>query len=741
MFINKIKQNFAGFAAVAIAFAGFSAMAPATASTAALADPTNMAFTGVKQLTVSGGSATGSITQTNAGRGLLSATFTVDQATADTLVGASINGSLTLTGPNGVVNLGNEGFFSQHLIYALGNTVVGQGPIGSAQAMVWPAGTNHASTNVLISAYINRDSFSFAPGSYTLSATLTKNGVAQTLGSGISLASASIEYRVAGRALSAVDATYSWNSGYVCVDMAQVVAGDVLTVEQLQNATASTGGSIDWYRGGSTMGFAYGNNRAVTSADVTAGNLAMRLYASVGTQGQALSMDVNIKKANGTDVSVSCAPSAGPSAAPTAAATGSSVTVTYTANGYTNFACALFDSNNALVSSTYTTSTSSTTCNPYTSTSGTYTAKYAYSNYGIPSAWSPASSSFTVTVGGGQGSPSQPCPSAMTSIHSTQANLTTTNSYSVYLNNDTTQTGCLTNQIAGGGVRTTLNGAVVGTPFFSPQVSFLISSTPRTLATLLANPSLSSFTITDGAVYTVSYYRNLTAAPTANDVPFASYSMTLYPSGSPAPQQQVQNNSAPTVPTNVPLIAPIAVPATGLTPGGSLTLSGANMAKVTEVKIGGTVAKTVASASGVAIDVPKDLKPGAYDLLITTPTGSTQFVGAIKVADPVVVAAKDAQAKAAASIAYRAPVDFTVGKTVTAAQAAAAKSFAAQYRNAKTAVCVAIPASKSTVAAAAAAAAKVCDGFKASIPGIKTSVVVSAPSGDKINRVSAEIQG
>jgi hypothetical protein len=208
-----------------------------------------------------------------------------------------------------------------------------------------------------------------------------------------------------------------------------------------------------------------------------------------------------------------------------------------------------------------------------------------------------------------------------------------------------------------------------------------------------------------------------------------------------APQQQVQNNSAPTPPTTVPLVAPIAVPATGFTPGGSLTLSGANMAKVTEVKIGGTVAKTVASATGVAIDVPKDLKPGAYDLLITTPTGSTQFVGAIKVADPVVVAAKAEQAKAAASIAYRAPVDFTVGKTVTAAQAAAAKSFAAQYRNAKTAVCVAIPASKSTVAAAAAAAAKVCDGFKASIPGIKTSVVVGAPSGDKINRVSAEIQG
>ena len=228
-----------------------------------------------------------------------------------------------------------------------------------------------------------------------------------------------------------------------------------------------------------------------------------------------------------------------------------------------------------------------------------------------------------------------------------------------------------------------------------------------------------------------------------SDSPFYAVSAlsTAVSANGAAPQQQVQNNSTPTVPTTVPLVAPIAVPATGFTPGGSLTLSGANMAKITEVKIGGTVAKTVASASGVAIDVPKDLAPGAYDLLITTPTGSTQFVGAIKVADPVVVAAKAAQAKAAASIAYRAPVDFTVGKTVTAAQAAAAKAFAAQYRNAKTALCLAIPASKSTVAAATAAAAKVCAGFKASIPGIKTSVVVTAPSGDKVNRVSAEIQG
>ena len=107
----------------------------------------------------------------------------------------------------------------------------------------------------------------------------------------------------------------------------------------------------------------------------------------------------------------------------------------------------------------------------------------------------------------------------------------------------------------------------------------------------------------------------------------------------------------------------------------------------------------------------------------------------------MVVAAKQAVAKAAASIAYRAPVDLTVGKAVSAAQASQVKALASQYRGAKSAVCVAIPARKATAAAAVAAAAKVCATIKASIPGIATSVVLGAPSGEAVNRVSSEIQG
>ena len=208
-----------------------------------------------------------------------------------------------------------------------------------------------------------------------------------------------------------------------------------------------------------------------------------------------------------------------------------------------------------------------------------------------------------------------------------------------------------------------------------------------------------------------------------------------------AQQQVQQQNVAPTLPTTVPLVAPIAVPPTGIKPGGALVLSGANMASVTSIKVGASTATTVKTANGLEIKVPADLAPGAHDLLVTTSTGATLFVGAIKVADPVVEAAKVAQAKAAASIAYRAPIDLTVGKTVSSSQAAAAKKFAAQYRDAKTAICVAIPATKATSAAALAAAAKVCATFKAQIPGIKTSIVLGTPSGDKVNRVSAEVQG
>ena len=747
MFLNKIKQNLAGFAVVALAFTGLSAIAPANATTAALADTANMGFTGNAGLTVSGDTGTTSINLANSGRGYISASIVVNQATADSFVGHQINGTLTLTGPNGVMNLAQTGFFGQNLIYAQAGTVVQQGQVGSVASMTWPTGANSTNTNILISAYINSSSFSWAQGNYSLQVGLTKDGVAQSFGAGISF-SGYLEWAAPGNTIASVPAGTTWRSGFVCVDMAQVVSGDVLTVEPTQNGTPTTVSGIDWYNGGSSvMSIAYSNNRAVSSSDITAGKLAVKASAYATASGSSATMGIAVKKANGTDVSVSCAPTAAPTTAPVATSMGN-ISATFATNGYTGFQCALFDSSNNLVTGSVST-TSSSPCGLVAGASGTYTVKYSYTNYGVGGgSWSPASNAVSYTYL----PPMSSCGVAATSIHATVSQLDTTNSFTTYFNNDVTKTNCFATPITGGyGTRTTLNGTQVGSAFYTAgSVSPTASLVPRTLAVLMSNPSLAAMNPTNGALYRVSYYQGISAAPTANDVPFMYYEITLNPSGNSNSnsnsnsnnnvQQQVQQ-SAPVVPTNIPLVAPIAAPKLGVTPGAALVLSGANMSTVSSIKIDATATTTKTTVGGVEIQVPANLTPGAHDLLITTTTGSTLYVGAIKVADPMVVAAKQAVAKAAASIAYRAPVDLTVGKAVSAAQASQVKALASQYRGAKTAICEAIPASKATVASARAAAVAVCATIKAAIPGVKTLIVIGAPSGAKSNRVSSEIQG
>lgn len=747
MILNKLKQNLAGFAAVTLALAGFTALAPANAAPGALGDINNLAFTDQAQLTVTSTTGTGSIPVTNAGRGYLSARISVSQAVANTLVGSTIVGSFALTGPNGLMNLNSEGFFQQNLIYHQSGAVVGQGPTNSAVSMVWPSGANSASTEILISAYNNNANFSFPTGNYSLDLTLNKDGSALPLGSGVAITSMSIEYRVAGNVLGNTANASSWDSGFVCVDMAQVAANDVLTVEKVTNGTASSSGlMIDWYRGGSSgsMSIAYSNNRSVVAQDLTDGFLAARVRVSL-TPGQPapLTMSINIKKANGTDVSTSCGPTTAPPSAPTVAAAGSSATLTYSAGGFTRFVCALYNSSNVMVSST--TSSSLTGCSLSTQTSGTYTAKFAYAVYGVPGTFSPASSSFTLTVGGGGGGGTPQCPAAMTSVHVTATNITPSNSYSFYINNDPTMTNCSTPQITGGGSRVTLNGVVVGTPFYSPSVGFIFLATPpRTLASLLASPNLTGRTINDGDVYTVSYYRNLTAAPTASDVPFTSYSLTLFPSGSVqnvTPQAQ-PNAPINSMPTEVPILRPTLGLSQGVRAGGTLVLEAANGATVTKVLIDGKAATLDKVPTGVEVVVPSGLTPGAKDLLISTATGSTLHVGAIKIADPVLEAQKLAVAKAAASVAFRAPLDLKVsGSAISTKQAAEVRSLVKEYRGAREVVCVAVPATKASAASARQAAVRACALFKAANRNLKVTIIVEAPSGEAANVVSTELIG
>ena len=617
MFINKIKQNFAGFAVVALAFAGLSAVAPASATAYAsnagsVADPyaaatfttavaTN-ASTMVTSVTVPAGQKlTSFITNTQLssaestalrGKVITYSYSVLNTGTNTAITGAGLNPGIRVNG---------------------GYTQFPYPP--AAPQVTWPSTTG--TTDTLSFTAIHDGTNSLPAGTYDFTF--------KWFADGVQITTAPLSAQVASRFASGISGTtpalsnmQSIQSGYVCVNPSLIAAGDTLTARPIVNGSAVTwqSGSVWWYAGGSNIG----SNAAVTvsAQNIAAGVLAVKgTFGSTSgiTAGTPYTADVSITNGAGTEVTYPC-----------------------------------------------------------------------------------------------------PSPTATTPV------VTSSSASSIVATVATGTSMCMARRVVG--------------QFEMPGGFGNISGTTCTITPM--GPSFSDGTYTIVA-YVDAYWTGSSASTNNPQVTFVS--------GAPSQQQQapaqnnnVQQNTPPTPPTNVPLVAPIAMPAAGFTPGGALTLSGSNLSNLTSVKIGETVAKTVASASGVTISVPADLTPGAHNLLITTSTGSTLFVGAIKVADPVVEAAKAAKAKAAASIAYRAPVDFTVNKSAVA-QAAAAKAFAAQYRSAKTAICVAIPASKATSAAALAAATKVCDGFKASVPGIKLSVVLGAPSGDKINRVSAELQG
>ncbi len=202
--------------------------------------------------------------------------------------------------------------------------------------------------------------------------------------------------------------------------------------------------------------------------------------------------------------------------------------------------------------------------------------------------------------------------------------------------------------------------------------------------------------------------------------------------------------SAPinSMPTEVPILRPTLGLSQGVRAGGTLVLEAANGATVTEVKVDGQAAALEKVPTGVEIVVPTGLTPGAKDLLIKTSTGSTLHVGAIKIADPVLEAQKLAVAKAAASVAFRAPLDLKVsGSNITNRQAAEVREMVRQYRAAKEVVCVAVPATKASTAAARQAAVRACAVFKAANLNLRVTIIVEAPSGAAANVVSTELIG
>lgn len=622
MFINKIKQNFAGFAVVALAFAGLSAVAPASATAyasnaGAVGDP-NRSYSYNQTLSLGSNDEATVVVPANNRSYSIGRTITLTLAQSQALAGKTISfevsmvsGGTTVTWP-----AANASFYA-------GNTYLTGTGNGVAKTAVWPSTGLTSNDQISLYPYSNSsNSDAVAAGTYTLTFSIKADGIRLT-SADFNTSYVSSSTSVAGAIAGTLPSGANLNTvrpGYICIDKTQVSAGDVITARAMINGTVQNANNwmgITWTNG-NTLGNA--DSLTLTSSHLSGGELAFNSMSGLSASGAGVAAgatftaDVSITKANGTEVSTPCA---------------------------------------------------------------------------LPTVSTPVLVS-----------------SSTTSVVAT---------------------------LASGSMCRLLR--VVGNGYFPAGFATAVSGT----CTITPWQTLTAGTYS--VVGTASSYWSTVPVESTNNPTFTiSSAGSSSQSSSSAPSSSNSISTPPTPPTNVPLVAPIAMPAAGFTPGGALTLSGSNLSNLTSVKIGETVAKTVASASGVTISVPADLTPGAHNLLITTSTGSTLFVGAIKVADPVVEAAKAAKAKAAASIAYRAPVDFTVNKSAVA-QAAAAKAFAAQYRSAKTAICVAIPASKATSAAALAAATKVCDGFKASVPGIKLSVVLGAPSGDKINRVSAELQG
>ena len=616
MILNKIKQNLAGFAVVALAFAGFSAMAPASATAYAsnagsIGDPSRNY---VEQRTVtldSNGQATLVVPTSNT-RVAYNFQTSLSTVQSTALRGQTIsfeysmmNGATAVTTPGINVNA-----------YANNQYLTPTGT-GASATFTWPT-TTGANDNIGFYPYWN-GSPALAAGTYTVTFKIKANGTVLTSSNATFYQSVQVGFGGANSAtLTAGSNLNSVGFGNVCVDPALVTNGDVLTARVLvngveQNAANWTPNAY-WKAAGTYVGNMVATHTVLTaeipSLAISVGSVSPSGVAA----GSAFTTDLSITKANGTEVTYPC-PTPSPGSVVVASSSNTSITGTITGNAE---ACLL---------------------------------RRVMGQMLIPAGYAaPSNGSCTLTPFGPPGS---------TFIDGTYVLLVTTSGYWSSMPNESTN---------------------------NPQ-----------------------FTIA--------------AAQAQNN------------------NVQQQQQVTPTLPTNVPLVAPISVPQAGFKPGGALVLDGRNMAAVTSIKIGSTATTTVKTASGIEVKVPTDLAPGAHDLLVTTATGSTLFVGAVKVADPAVVAAKEAVAKAAASILYRAPIDLTVGKTVSSAQAAAAKNFASQYRNAKSAVCIAIPATKATASAALAAANKVCGTFKAQIPGIKTTVVLGAPSGDKVNRVSAEVQG
>jgi hypothetical protein len=252
---------------------------------------------------------------------------------------------------------------------------------------------------------------------------------------------------------------------------------------------------------------------------------------------------------------------------------------------------------------------------------------------------------FTHQLGGGGVSYSA-CNPALTVTSIGYANGRTTlapgESYSRVFNNDpsiVSSNGCAA-AFAGNvayGYRATLDGVQIYA--FSNGASsgnIIVRTNSVTYETLIANPIFNGRTISQGSVYTISYYVGLTTTPTSSDTPTFSFSLILNPNGGgSSPTTAAVQRPLPQINFAANPVNGVSARPTADTRKGTLTIEGSNLSDLTSITIGGKAATFTVKDGKLDIKLPAGVT-GFPEVVMTNASGSITMQNAIEIYAPTV---------------------------------------------------------------------------------------------------------
>jgi hypothetical protein len=143
-------------------------------------------------------------------------------------------------------------------------------------------------------------------------------------------------------------------------------------------------------------------------------------------------------------------------------------------------------------------------------------------------------------------------------------------------------------------------------------------------------------TLLDGDILTYQFFN--VVSPTQSDTPVHTLTLTVVDAGSspvvtPPVQGPVQITNSTPVKYSGPEFSGLSAKPVAV--GASSVLEGKRLNEVSSITIGGKSATFTATATELKLDVPKDLAPGLYDLVINSSAGKLTQINAVRVQGPL----------------------------------------------------------------------------------------------------------